>query len=78
MADGKPYRNYSAICQWPGKDEFYLGTVALNAKAKQHDIEKALHDEFIQKMLIILPDGTPMPEIKQIIPGMIMLITEEE
>ena len=63
-------RAYCAICRFPGRDQFYLGTVFADASAKQHEIEPLIAD----LMDRLFPTR---PELVNIVPGMLVFRGEE-
>lgn len=60
-------RCYVGVCRYPGKEEFVLGNVVADARAKDHEIRPLLVDLWRE----ISPH--PCPEITQIISGSLFL-----
>jgi hypothetical protein len=70
-------QTWCARYQWPGRKPFIFGTVAL-ARAPQHEVEAALRAEFTRRMMSILPDGMPLPDLLQLLPGALILVGPED
>lgn len=66
-------RTWCARCRYPGRQHFLVGTVGLAPDAPMHEVESALLAELAR----ILPIGTPVPEIVQLLPGEIVFVPEE-
>lgn len=60
-----------------GKKEFLFGSVLIRSDGPQQEVEKALEEMFIEKWKDILPDGFPLPKLKNLIPGMLVFVEED-
>ncbi|XHB99385.1 hypothetical protein ABWH97_00095 [Nitratireductor sp. ac15] len=62
-------RPYSAVCQYNGKERFYLGTVVADANAALHEIEPLIYD--------LMDELFPTrPALLNIIPGSVVFVPE--
>lgn len=77
MAD-RAMRAWCAVYQWPGKKPFLFGTAMVRREGTLHEVEEAVKAEFVRKWGEILPDGFPLPELKDLRPGAIFFVPEGE
>ncbi|PJR90000.1 hypothetical protein CN878_02555 [Ochrobactrum sp. 695/2009] len=73
----KAVRHWVAEFKWPGKRKFYVGTVELPAQIMQHELDASLFRKFQELWGNILPDGVPLPQLVNAIPGAIVFVDEQ-
>lgn len=70
----KALRPWCAICQFEGRQPFYVGTEMIDARAPDHEVRLAI----IALLTSVLPDGSPMPERIDPVAGSIVFQPEGE
>lgn len=74
MVNEQAQQAWVGICQFPGRKEFYAGTVWHPVGENKHVIEESLLAEFRE----VLPLDVKPPTIVKLIPGMLVLIKDKE
>lgn len=70
----KAVRPWCGVFQWPGKQPFIVGAVAIEAGASHAETEAALLD----KLRNIIPDDAGVPRLIKLLPGAIFFIPDDE
>lgn len=63
-------RAWAGHCTYPGKEPFYLGTIVIDARAKQHEVDAAL----LSLWATISPHEPPAITA---IPGCVFFVAED-
>lgn len=77
MTKGSPTRAWCAVFQWPGKEEFRVGTVWVRANGPLNEVEAEAMLAFDKLWGRLLPDDVTRPTLKNLIPGQLVFIEEE-
>ncbi len=64
--------------QWPGREPFTFGTIVADKNEMIHEVEAMLKAEFLERIGKILPEGWPLPEIIELLPGSIIFVPHDE
>lgn len=70
-------RAWCATYQWPSKEEFRVGTVWVRENGTLQEVEAEANTAFEKLWGKILPNDVVRPNLKNLIPGILIFIDEK-
>lgn len=71
-------RTWTGLFRYPGKEVFRVGTVSLDVRVPDAEIEEALMSLFDELFSSILPNSFERPDVIKLEPGMVVFVHEDD